>query len=169
MRGLELIRSEVLRCLSQAKLSACTAYGPPVAEAPKGGVIAVGLKWAESKQVSFSDYLGEEYDPDTASYVERYGRKMDAVLSLDAYCPREEGETACQALLEQAHDALTAVGAMASGLKAGEMTWQEGGWEEKTGSYHRRGELAMSAYFIAVVQEETGLLLDFILKGVPIL
>ena len=113
--------------------------------------------------MGFHDYLGEWYDEKTASYQERYGKELDVSLLLDAYAPRAVGAAGCDTLLDQVQNVLTA--SPPAGLRMGDMEWGEVDFDRKADLFRRRATLHCSAAFVATIQEETGLLLDFKLKG----
>ena len=47
------------------------------------------------------------------------------------------------------------------------MDWGEARFDIDSGMFLQRGSLQCGAFFVASVEAETGLLLDFRLKGVP--
>ena len=162
MSALEQIRTAVLERLKEGGVSARAAYSADWAAKCTAPVLTVGVGGGGSSRMGFSDYLGEVYDQQTASYQERYGKWLDVTLALDAYSPRDVGAAGCEQLLEQVQDVLTTG---IPGFRLGEMTWEEGGFDTTADLFHRRLSLPCSAAFIATIQEETGLLLDFKLKG----
>jgi len=163
MSALEQIRTAFLRRLTDSDIPAASAYNRDWAAAYNAPVLAVGVGGGGSRQVGFGDYLGQSYDPDTATYQERYGKQLEVTLTLDVYSPRTVGAGGCELLLEQVQDVLTA--RPLTGLRLGDMTWEEVAWDRDADMFRRRATLPCSAAFIATVQEETGLLLDFRLKG----
>ena len=165
--GLEQIRGELIRCLREGNVTTLAAYEPGKAACYDQPVVAVSLAGGETAAAGFSDYLGERYDQEQSAWVELYGKRLELSACLEAYAPEDMGAMACQKCLEEAWDALCA-GRLASGVKLGEMAWEAAGWDVDTRMYRQRSTLRCSAYFIAAVQEELGLLLDFRLKGVAV-
>lgn len=162
MSGLEQVKAAVAAALEQAGLRAVLEYGPERLGRYEGAVVAVGVRRGECRQVGFCDYLGEREDPDTGLTREVYGRRLDVQLSLDAWAEKDPG--ACQEVLERAHEALLT--GLPAGIRAGEMTWEAVRWDEETEMFCRQGTLRCGACLTAAVREDTGLLSDFILKGV---
>ena len=167
MSGVEIVRQAVVQCLQAGGLRAEAAYSREMAAAYEETVIAVGVRSCGTAPAGFDSYLGERYDEKTASYQEQYGRRAELTIVLYAYAPRSVGAKGCGEALEAAHDLLTATAP--AGLQVGEMDWGEVGVDRDTGMFLQQGSLRCSASFVAVVQEETGLLLSFRLKGVPLL
>ena len=163
MSALELVRTAVLDALRASDIPAAAAYSADWAAAYDAPVLTVGVGGGGSLRVGFHDYLGEEYDEKTASYQERYGKVLEVSLVLDAYSPRSTGAAGCETILDQALNALTA--APPAGLRTGEMEWGEVQFDREADMFRRRAALRCTAAFVATLQEETGLLLDFKLKG----
>jgi len=163
--GAELVRDEVLRCLREKGVAAVSAYESGMAAEQENAVIAVGIRSCESAEAGMGAYLGELYDETTASWQEQYGRKMDICVALDAYGAEKGGAQGCEKILGEAHDALFTAGI--TGIRWGGMQWGEAGWDRGSGMFLQQAQLRCSAYFIAAVEEETGVLLSFRLKGVP--
>ena len=161
MSAAEQILAEVLRCLREAEVPAQEAYGAcrPV---ERTEMTAVSIQRFQSLAAGLDGYLGRKYDRGSAGWQELYGRKMEVWLELAAYAPLAAG---CAALLERAHDALTA--GLAAGLRPEEMSWEQATWDTETGLYRQKAVLRCRAFLVAAVPEETGQLLDFRLKGVP--
>ena len=167
MSGVELVRREIIRRLQEGGLLAEAAYDREMAGAYAQAVIAVGIRSCGTAESGLGSYLGETYDEETAAWRAQYGRKLELVVALDAYSPAGAGQEGCCAALERAHDLLT--GQPVSGLRFGEMDWGEVRFDRDTGMFLRQGSLRCSAFLVAAVEEESGLLLDFRLKGVPLL
>ncbi len=163
MNALEMVRAAVLEVLQDADIPAAAAYSDDWAAAYDAPVLTVGVGSGSSVRVGFHDYLGEQYDEKTASYQERYGKVLDVSLALDAYSPRCVGTAGCEAILDQVLSALTA--APPEGIRVWDMEWGEAAFDQKADLFHRRATLRCAAAFVATIQEETGLLLDFKLKG----
>ena len=165
MSGVELVRQEILRRLRSGGLTAEEAYGREMAGAYAQAVIAVGIRGCETGESGLGRYLGEVYDEQTASWQERYGRNLTMTVALDAYA--EAGPEECCAALERAHDLLT--GQPAAGLRFDAMDWGEARFDRDTDMFLQQGSLRCSAFLVAAVEEESGLLLKIELKGVPLL
>ena len=164
MTGLEQVKAAVAATLNKAGVRAVLEYGPERAKCYDGAVISVGVRKSECRQAGLCDYLGEQEDPETGLSREFYGRRLELSLSLDAWADPETDVSACQEALEQAHEAL--LRAMPAGIRPGEMTWGEVQWDKDARMFLRQGTLQCSAYLTATVRDDTGLLTDFILKGV---
>ena len=149
--------------MSAAEIPAAAAYSDDWAAAYDGPVLTVGLGSGSSVRVGFCDYLGEQYDEKTATYQERYGKILEVALTLDAYSPRSVGTAGCESVLDQALHALTA--APPEGVRVWDLEWGEGTFDMAADMFRRRATLRCAAAFVAVAQEEGGLLLDFKLKG----
>ena len=162
MSGLEQVKAAVAAALERAGLTAVLEYAPERLRHYKGPVVTVGVRRGECRQVGFCDYLGEREDPETGLRREVYGRRLDIQLSLDAWAEGSAG--ACQEALERAHEALLT--GLPAGIRAGDMTWEDVRWDGETEMFCRQGTLRCGACLTAAVQEDTGLLSDFILKGV---
>lgn len=162
MSGLEQVKAAVAAALEKAGLAAALEYGPERLRRYPGAVITVGVRRGECRQVGFCDYLGEQEDPETGLSREVYGRRLDIQLSLDAWSEKDPGT--CQEALERAHEALLT--GLPAGIRAGDMAWEAVRWDAETEMFCRQGTLRCGACLTAAVQEDTGLLSDFILKGV---
>ena len=163
MSALELVRTAVLDALQAAGIPAAAAYSADWAAAYDSPVLTVGLGSGSSVRVGFCDYLGEQYDEKTETYQERYGKLLEISMEVDAYSPRSVGTAGCEMILDQMLHALTA--APPEGVRVWDMEWGESAFDQEADMFRRRVTLRCAAAFIAAVQEETGLLLDFKLKG----
>ena len=164
MSGLEQVKTALTAALERAGITAVKEYGPERIRDYAGAVITVGTRRGESRQAGLCDYLGEQEDPETGRRAEVYGRRLDITLSLDAWADRAAGAAACQEALEACHEAL--LSGLPAGLRPGDMTWEEVRWDQEAGMFSQRGTLRCAAYLTATAQDETGMLSDFILKGV---
>lgn len=164
MSGVELVRRAVLERLAACGVAAEAAYSRDWAGRYAAPVVAVGVRSCVSGPAGLGSYLGEEQDSG-GRCRELYGRQAELVVSLDAWAPRESGAAGCLRTLEAAHDALTETAL--AGLRPGEMDWGEVGFDRDTEMFVQRGSLRCTAFFTAAVEAETGLLLEFRLKGVP--
>ena len=90
--------------------------------------------------------------------------RLDLTISLDIYCPPEEGAAGCDGPLEVLHQVM--LGGLPSGLRPTELKWEEARWDEDNAMFVRRGSLSCGAFFTASATEDGLLLTDFILKGV---
>ena len=163
MKELTQIRSAVVAALQAGGLEAGEAFPARQARPTDAPVASVGVGAAESGAVGFCSYLGEEYDPETSAYRERYGKLLEADITVDI---RAVGAQACQAGCETAAEVL--LGDLPQGIRPGELRWEGLAWERATGMFLRRGVLRCRAVFVARASsgEEDGAFLDFILKGV---
>ena len=164
MNGLEQVKSAVVETLRRGGLNAEAEFAREQLGRYDGAVISVGVRRGECRQAGFCDYLGITADQETGVSREIYGRRLDISLSLDAWAGKDSGAAACQEALERAHGIL--LEGLPAGIRPGEMTWEEAGWDRDAGMFLRKGTLQCAAYLLAEMREDTGLLSDFILKGV---
>lgn len=165
MTGLEQIKRAAVETLRNAGMKAAAEFEPARIGAYGEAVAVVCVKEAESRELGFLSYLGEFYDERRGTFVERYAKRMEAVLSLDIYAPESAGASAAENAMERAVEILTE--GLPSGLKIGRAVWENAEWDELSGMYRRCGMLHSQALLIAeTTEEESGLILDFILKGV---
>ena len=164
MNGLEQVKDAVATALEKAGISAQTAYSPGWAKAYTGPVAAVGRRMGESRGAALNSYLGQRTDPETQVIREIYGIRLDLTLSLDIYCPPEEGAAGGERVLEGLHQIM--LEGLPIGLRPTELKWEEASWDPDTSMFLRRGSLACSACFIAAAEEDGTVFSDFILKGV---
>lgn len=164
MNGLEQVKDAVAAALEKANIRTQTAYAPDWAKAYSGPVVAVGLRTGESRGGALSSYLGQRTDPKTQICQEVYGIRLDLTLSLDIYCPPEEGAAGGERVLEALHQIM--LEGLPTGLRPTELKWDEAAWDPDTAMFLRRGSLACTAYFIAAASEDGAVFTDFILKGV---
>lgn len=163
--GVDLVRQAVIERLRSQGVRAEAAYSRAWAGRYDGAVIAVGVRGCVSAPAGLGNYLGTERDERTGAEREVYGRRAEITLALDTYAPRDAGAGGCLAALERAHDALS--DGVAAGLRPGKMDWGEARFDRDSGMFLQQGSLQCDAFFLAAVEAETGLLLDFRLKGVP--
>lgn len=165
MTGLEQIKTAAAETLRAAGMRAVTEYEPERLGAYDEAVAVIGVKEAESRELGFISYLGESLDEERGTVVERYAKRMEAVLSLDIYAPRSVGASGAETAMERAAALLTE--GLPSGLRIGRAAWGQAEWDQRSGMFLRRGTLDCQALLIAEADpEEDGLILDFILKGV---
>jgi hypothetical protein len=160
MNGLNQIRDALIQTLKDGGLQTNAAFS---GEAPRvtGPVVSVEVSGVVGKPVAFGGYLGEVYDEETSTVRERYGRRLEAEIQLDARSPEAAG---CESAMEQASDALAA--GLPAGLRLLEESWDGPVRDGTNRCYLRRGHLKCLAYFTAETAGESGVLLDFALKGV---
>lgn len=163
--GMELVRQAAIGRLRDRGIRAESAYGREWAGEYREPVIVVGVRSCAAKAAGLGHYLGREWDAAAGTEREVYGWQARLTLALDAYAPREAGAKGCLAALEAAHDALT--GEPIAGLRPGSLEMGEAEFDRDTGMFVQRGSLQCAARFVAAAEEETGVLLDFRLKGVP--
>lgn len=161
MTGLNQVRAAVIQALREAGLTAVAAYDG-AARQYDGAVAAVDVAEASGKPAALGSYLGQEYDPETGTIAERYGRTLEVVLSLDVRAP---SAVDCEAGCETAADVLLSDG-LPSGLRLGEQNWEAVSWDKANQMFLRKGRATGRAFFTATAEEDSGVLLDFILKGV---
>ncbi|WP_352416678.1 hypothetical protein [Oscillibacter ruminantium] len=159
MNGLNQVRDAVISALKSAGVAAVPAYEGN-AKKYAGAVAAVDVATAEGKAVGLSSYLGESWDEKNGTVRELYGMQMEVTISLSVRAERAE---ICETAMETAVGAL--MGGLPAGLRLGKMSWSGIAWDKTTGMFLRKGSAACRAAFLAEDSDETGNLLDFILKG----
>lgn len=161
MKGLNLVRSAIVTSLTEAGMTAVPAWTGP-AKRYSGAVVAVDVAEASGKPMAMGSYLGETYDEENGTVRELYGRQLSVNISLEVRAgAAEDCETGC----ETAADALLS-GGLPSGLRFEEQSWKAISWDKNNQMFLRKGSVKANAYFIAQTDQETGVLLDFTLKGV---
>ena len=165
MTGLEQIKQAVAAALNAGGLAAVTEFPEGFALRYGSAVAVVGVARAESPGLGLCDYLGETVEPDTGRRVERYARRLTAELSIDVYAPKSVGVGGTETGMERAAEILMT--ALPSGLRLTGLAWEQAAWDAENGMYLRRGSAACQALFLAsAAEEESGTILDFVLKGV---
>jgi hypothetical protein len=124
-------------------------------------VAAVGIETISASSVGMNDYLGQTQGGNTVSEV--YGKRAAVRAAIDIYTPRELGADGCCESEEKVYSALSKE--LASALRAKELSSDETEYDKKTGMFRQRVHADLDAYFTAQT-DESGLLLDFELKGV---
>lgn len=160
MTGLLAVRAAVLTALSDAGLTALAAYAGAARDDP-GATVCVDVAGVESGPMALGGYLGQLLDGDTGAVREVYGLKMEATISLEVRAPAAAD---CERAMEAASDALN--GALPSGLRLREESWEAVSWERASRRFLKRGSLRCTACFTASAEEGSGEFLDFTLKGV---
>ena len=160
MNGLNQVKAALVERLRGAGIRAVGGYGDKKAAAYPDAVAVVEVAKATGTAMGLGNYLGTAQVGGVVR--ELYGQKMDVSISVDIYAPG--GAEACEAAMERAAEAL--MSGLPSGLRLGEISWGETRWDKAEQRYVRRGTLCCTACFTATVEQETGILLDFILKGV---
>lgn len=161
MKELTAIRDAVLTALQEAGLTALAAFPQERARRYTQAVAAVAVDTAESKTVGFCNYLGEAWDEEASTVKEFYGKRLDAVITVEIRGP--QAAVCCQGA-EAAAEVL--LGGLPAGIRPGELSWEGMSWETETGMFLRRGRLQCQAVFVAKSSGEDPMFLDFILKGV---
>ena len=160
MKELRQIRDAVIGALRDGGLAAEAAFPAHWTQERKTALATVAVGAAAGKNIGFAGYLGETRDPD-GTVREVYGRRLEGTVTVDVWAERarvceEGGETAAAVLLS----------GLPEGIRPGELSWEALAWDKKMGLFLRRGKLRCEALFLAESGEETGVFLDFILKGV---
>lgn len=129
-------------------------------------VAAVSLKALEFTPLGQQNYLGTRFDPDTATTVPVYGKKLSLTFSLDLYAPKGEPEL-CLSLFDELGQVLCnsgLEGLVINSLRCGEMSY-----DAEASMLTCAAELECQAWCYAVRNEDGILVTDFIVKGEPIL
>ena len=154
------IRQAVMDALQNAGLTVLPSFPDRMAGRPCAPVVSVGVGALEGKCLGFCDYLGES-TADDGRVLERYGKRLDGLISVDV---RAERATDCDRAAELTGDVL--LSGLPSGIRPGELRWEGLAWDKNAGAFLRKGSLACSALFVAESSGDENLFLDFILKGV---
>jgi len=160
MKELRQIRDAVIGALRGAGLAAEAAFPDKWTAERKTPLATVAVGAAEGRAVGFCGYLGETRDA-SGAVREVYGKRLEGEITVDIRAERaadceDGGETAAAVLL----------GGLPEGIRPGELSWEALAWEKETRLFLRRGKLRCEALFLAEAGEESGVFLDFILKGV---
>lgn len=161
MKELTQVRQAVMDALSTAGITALEAFPDRRAKSYGGAVAAVAVGAAEGKNLGFCNYLGEIYDEEAGTVRELYGKQLEGDITVDI---RAERAADCESGAATAAEVL--LGGLPAGIRPGELRWEALAWEKATGMFLRRGSLRCQAIFVAESREESGVFLDFILKGV---
>lgn len=161
MKELTQVRQAVMDALSAAGITALEAFPNSRAKSYGGAVAAVAVGAAEGKNLGFCNYLGEIYDEEAGTVRELYGKQLEGDITVDI---RAERAADCESGAASAAEVL--LGGLPAGIRPGELRWEALAWEKATGMFLRRGSLRCQAIFVAESREESGVFLDFILKGV---
>lgn len=125
-------------------------------------VAAVSIRSCKAEPGAFWEYLGEELDPDTGTWRERYGRRLEVVFGLDLYAPGEGGGGVCQEGFEALAGALNAGGS--GGLRVRSLSRGEVSYDQDLDVLKCPVEALCQAYLYAAAQE-SGSFTDFVVKG----
>lgn len=163
MTGLDQIREAVADYLNQNGVKAVTAWAAQPRDGAGVPVCAVSLRRCEAVGSAFCDYLGERYNPETASWQALYGKRVEVTLGLDLYAGADAGgEEAIRAAFDALAGALQNGGP--EGLRLERLTCGETEFDVEEGRY-RCGVEAAGRAFLCAAAEEGELFLDFVLKG----
>jgi len=132
----------------------CTGLTAPAA------VVTVREFFADC--AGFTDYLGEQYNEETARWEEVYGKKVRLTLGLDLYAPERSSEGEMQGLLEQIVRVLTLE--CPEGMQVGEFACAETRWDGEQRKLKREVSLKCTLWLRAAIAE-SGEFLDFELRG----
>lgn len=127
-----------------------------------GVVAAVSIRSCKTTPGAFWEYLGEELDPHTGTWRERYGRRLEVVFGLDLYAPGERGGGACQEGFDALAEALNTSGP--GGLRVRALSRGEVGYDQDLDVLKCPVEASCQAYLYASAQE-SGSFTDFVVKG----
>ena len=122
---------------------------------------AVGIESLIASGVGMNDYLGQIQGASSVSEV--YGRSAAVTAAIDIYTPKSLGGAACGDGAEKVYAALSA--ALPRGLRVRRISSAAAGFDTAVGMFRQRVSAELDAYFTAQT-DESGLLLDFELKGV---
>lgn len=147
----------------KAVLTALEEAGIPAIERLPGGVMprltapraAVGLESIKAAPGAAYDYLGTEYTDDRGD-VERYGRRMDAVLLVRVFAPQgsEVGSKVCMVL----------AGGF-PGVTVKEISASMAEFDPVADCFVTQVRAEVSAYLYAQSDSDEELFLDFRLEG----
>ena len=159
---LDALRTYMTGLLQGQGVEAMEAW--PREERPRltGVVAAVSIRSCRAEPGAFWEYLGEELEPDTGTWRERYGRRLEVVFGLDLYAPGEAGGGACQTGFDALAQALhTGTG---GGLRLIALSRGEVSYDQELDVLRCPAEARCRAYLYASA-EEGGAFTDFVVKG----
>ena len=164
MTALQQVKAAIVSALTDAGLSAMSAYSEERLKKYATAVTAVGLREMKVTESGATEYLGEKYDTVRDTVSEVYGKKLTLSLSLDVYAPRTLGAEGCEETAEEITQVMTS--ALPSGLRVRELIWGKTEWDKTYGMFRLSASAEYEAYFTAETEEETAVFTDFVLKGV---
>lgn len=162
MTALERIRESMTDFLTAAGLNAVTAWPDARRTRRTGAAAAVFLRACESGQSGFSSYLGEQYDAESESWRELYGKRLKVTFGLDLFAPREGGAAACQSAFDRLSEALQSGGP--AGLTVLSLARGETAYDRDTGLFCCPVTAVCRAFLYAAA-DEAGAFLDFEVRG----
>ena len=160
---LETVIDAVVEALTDAGISAGSAYPKTGVERSGGGFVRVGVAKVVDTNAGFARYLGVENDPESGPR-EVYGLRCALELSLDVYAPLREENAAlkCAALFDSAAAVIAAVG----GLQVRELSCGAPGPDRETGLFRLAGGVRCAALLTASGADgEDMAFTDYVLRG----
>ena len=161
--GLKKLRQEMVDFLKDRGVPAVTAFPAVPRQEREEPVAVVSLRGCKVGPAGFQNYLGDQYNPETGRWEERYGRKAELTFGLDLYAPEKgDGET-----LQTAFDALAGA-LLLEGPEGLELKELSCGRTVRDGE-HRRLKRPVEAVFAACLSADGdagGAFTDFELRGV---
>lgn len=126
-------------------------------------VVSVGLAGSSGMSAGFLGYIGTEYDADTDTYSEIYGKRLELKLSLDIRTPAGDlGGDECIAVFSQIVNLLEDLG---SGIKVREYSCGDVSYDKNLDMYCCRAEVSCTAFLYAKKSDDSTEFTDFTLKG----
>lgn len=159
---MELMIQAVVQALTAAGIHAAAALPVQVLPHLEAPAVAVGLQSAQASACALYDYLGVETGED-GSWREIYGRRLEATLSLEVYCPAALGGAGARAAAEAVAQVLLDG---VEGLRLGTFTVGACAYDADSALFVCPCTAEAAAYVYATVADDGETFTDFILKGV---
>lgn len=159
---LDALRTYMVDLLRRQGVKAMEAWPQEERSRITGVTAVVSIRSCKAEPGAFWEYLGEEQDPDTGTWRERYGRRLEVVFGLDLYAPGEGGGRACQEGFDALAGVLNTGGS--GGLRVRTLARGEVGYDQDLDVLKCPVEVLCQAYLYAAAQE-SGSFTDFVVKG----
>ena len=159
---LDALRTYMTALLREQGVEAMESW--PLEERPRltSVVAAVSIRSCKAEPGAFWEYLGEELEPDTGTWRERYGRRLEVRLGLDLWAAGAGGAERLQAAFDGLLEALR--DGEPEGLRIREITCGETEYDRTTGLMVRRVEAKCGAFLYAAAEEGSAFL-EFEIRG----
>ena len=159
---MKLLIDAVTAALEQAGLKAAAAIPKGVMPRLSEPVTAVVLEQAELRQAGLFSYLGILDDPQRGQ-TELYGKKLEAVIMLDTFCPVQKGADACQDRTQALCQLLLQKGI--DGVQVESFSADQCCFDSASSCFRQKLRLKTRAYVYALRAGEEEEFTDFTLKG----
>lgn len=159
---LDVIREHMATFLREKGFTVVTAYCSSLSTKNSAATLSLSLRSATSETAGFGHYLGEQYNEETSTWEELYGRKIDITFGLDLY----GGESQMVAdAFDALVDSLHLEGP--TGLHIITVSGGELSYKKDLALFYHPAQVTCQAYIYAVAQEGD-IFTDFEVRGVTI-